>query len=103
MKKLLTFFVIIFLAFASMADAAPFLVCDPPPAEQQITSYNIYKDAVLEGTYDGEILNYDLAGITPGAYDWTAEACNVWGCEITPDPYISPSAATSPLNLNGIP
>ncbi len=94
MKKL----ILLILLIPMIATAAPFLVCDAPLPEQEITYYNVYKDAVLEGTFDGEVLHYDLAGITPGAYNWTAEACNVWGCSLTSDPYISPSGAGQPLN-----
>ena len=94
-----------FLSFviATAAYASPYLVADAPPAEQQITSYKIYKNAVFHDSFDGETLNYDLMGVVPGAYDWTAEACNVWGCSAISDPYISPSAAGPPLNLNAIP
>lgn len=101
MKGLWIIFGIVLL-FTTTAWAGPFLVCDSPPVNEQVTSYNIYKDGILEGTFDGETLNYDLQGVTPGAYDWTAEACNVWGCEITPDPYISPLAVEAPQGLRGV-
>ncbi len=97
---------ILALAFAGsffVAFAAPFLVADAPPADQQITHYNIYQDGVDIATFYGEVLSYDLAGVVPGAYNWTVEACNVWGCEMTPDPYISPGGAGSPMNLKLIP
>lgn len=99
MKKLFLT-LILFFGLVARAFATPFLVCNPPPAEQQITSYEVYKDGILEGTYDGETLNYDLVGVTPGAYDWTAKAFNVWGGSAFSDPYVSPSVVGSPSNLN---
>ena len=93
----------ILLVFVTVSGAAPFLIADTPPPEQQITHYNIYKDGVAEGTFQGETLHYDLQGVTPGAYDWTAEACNYWECKITPNPYVSASGAGAPLNMRLIP
>ena len=101
MKTLL--FAALLVLVAPLAWGAPFLVADPPSGNGQITHYKIYKDAVLEGTSTGEVLSYDLVGVTPGEYDWTAEACNVWGCSSLSDPYISPSQASPPSSLNVIP
>ena len=97
MKSILVFLLMVLMA--TTAFAAPFLVADPPPAEQQVIHYNVYKNGVLEGTFTGETLNYDLEGIVPGVYNFTAEACNVWGCTITPDPYVSPGVAGTPMSL----
>ena len=95
MKSIL---VLLMVLMATTAFAAPFLVADTPTAEQQVTHYNVYKDGVLEGTFQGETLSYDLGSVIPGQYAWTAEACNVWGCAVTVDPYTSPSDALPPLN-----
>jgi hypothetical protein len=96
MKKLLIFAIIL---FSTTVWASPFLVADPPPAEQEVTSYNIYVDSVLVGTFDGEVLNYDLEGMTPGVYSFTAEGCNAWGCSTISNPYISPALAGELQNM----
>lgn len=88
------------LVIPTIVLAAPFLVCDP---QAGVDYYHIYQDGVQIGADilaqpDGS-LHYDLSAIAPGAYDWTAEACNVWGCEITPNPYVSPGAMSPPQNL----
>lgn len=94
-------FLLVFIFLADPALAAPYLVCDPQAGVQ---TYNVYRDGVEVGADiaaqpDGS-LRYDLAAIPPGAYDWTAEACNVWGCAITPDPFVSPGAMSAPVNLH---
>jgi hypothetical protein len=92
--------IIMFVLMASSVYAEPFLVCDSP--EEQVDSYNIYKDGVKIGTSPAQpngSLRYDLTGITPGRYTWTAEAANVWGVSDLSDPYISPALAQKPSNV----
>jgi hypothetical protein len=104
MKLLTILAVILVLAIVGpfSALAAPFLVADPPDTLEQVLSYKIYKDGVYAGTSTGEILSFDLQGVTPGTYDWTAEACNVWGCSELSNPYISPLEVAAPQGLRGI-
>ena len=95
-------FCLAILLMATNAWGAPFLVCDVPPAEQQITQYEVYQDGVLLATVDAEgdgSLRYDLVAVTPGAYDWTAKALNVWGVSVLSDPYVSPDGAGKPTSL----
>ena len=92
--------------FALPAFGAPFLVCDPPPVEQQVTSYEVFQDGTSLGTVTAEAdgsLNYDLSGVTPGAYEFTAKAINVWGVSELSNPYTSPAAVNAPSGLNLIP
>jgi hypothetical protein len=102
MKILLCVFAIV--AASSLASAAPFLVCDPPIAEEQVERYKIYQDGVEvvtvlkdeSGVYG---FKYDLNGISPGAYNFTAKAVNAWGESDASDPYISPASASKPAGL----
>jgi hypothetical protein len=48
-------------------------------------------------------LKYDLNGTTPGMYEYTAKACNIWGCSGTANPTMSPGAASAPLNIKLVP
>jgi hypothetical protein len=97
------FILILFMVFMpSILFASPFLVCDVPAADQAIESYSIYKDGIKMGTAPAQLngsLKYDLQGITPGKYIWTAVAVNVWGESALSDPYISPVLAEKPSGV----
>jgi len=98
-KAVITLAVIISCAIA--ANAAPFLICDP---QAGVETYNLFADGeqVAGGIpvqADGS-LRYDLAGMAPGAYTFTVEACNVWGCSEVSDPFVSPGAMQKPVHLN---
>ena len=99
MKKLTLTIGLIIILIGSLAFADPFLVCDDPPAEQQVTGYECFQDGVSIGTTPAP-LNFDLAGITPGTYNFTCVAFNVWGVSQPSDPYISPPIVGPPSNLN---
>ena len=80
----LTIFAVIILglAFWSIAQAAPFLVCDP---QENVTSYIVTMNGVTEESLAQDMgnnttrLHYDLEGITSGAYDCNVTAKNMWG------------------------
>lgn len=92
------------ILLASMAVAAPFLVCDP---QTDVTSYVLS----LDGSEPWEVpaqdmgdnttrLHYDLVGLLDGNHTGTVAAKNVWG-ESEPVPFgfrktvpESPSALT---------
>ena len=90
------------LAMAVSVSADPFLVCDDPPAVEQVTGYEVFQDGVSLGITPAP-LSFDLQGVTPGAYDFTATAINAWGSSSPSNPYISPASASQPLNTNMIP
>jgi len=100
MKKLLLALAI--LAIAVSVSASPFLVCDDPPAAEQVTGYEVFQDGVSLGTTPAP-LYFDLQGVTPGAYNFTATAINAWGSSSPSNPYISPTSATPPSNINMMP
>ena len=100
MKKIILAMAI--LAMAVSVSAAPFLVCDAPPAAEQVISYEIFQDGISLGTTPAP-LNFDLQGITPGAYTFTATAINAWGASQPSNPYISPKSTTKPSNTSMIP
>jgi len=97
MKKTVLLLVVCFLPAICLAN--PFLVCDPVDG---VVDYEIYKDGIKIGGVpaqaDGSLL-YDLQGITPGQYTWTAKACNEWGCSDLSDPYQSPAPAQKPSGV----
>lgn len=98
MKKLILALLAIFLMIG-MAYASPFLICDDPPAEQQVTGYEIFQDGVSIGTTPAPLM-FDLQGVATGEYTFTATAINVWGASQPSNPYISPQIVAPPLNLN---
>ncbi|MBW2411893.1 MAG: hypothetical protein JRF72_19025 [Deltaproteobacteria bacterium] len=92
--------VLLFICFLpAVCFANPFLVCDP---QTGVAEYEIYMDGVRMGNApaqaDGSLL-YDLQGITPGQYTWTATACNEWGCSELSDPYESPAPVGKPSGV----
>ena len=99
MKKL--FLIMAMVLMASTALAAR-LVCDPPDPAEQVTSYEVFQDGISLGITPAP-LNFDLQGITPGAYTFTATAINAWGASQPSNPYISPKSTTKPSNISMIP
>ena len=79
MKTLLS---IIFVLFATVAFATPFLVSDP---QSGVTSYQItgWSETNVVAQADGS-LRMDVADAVQGTtYNLTIAACNVWGCSTT--------------------
>lgn len=98
-------FIIAFLAvliFAPVAMAGPFLVSDP--TTEPVETYEVYRDGELveagvAAQPDGS-LKYDLEGLAPGVYTFTATACAApWGCSELSDPFESPQPASKPAGL----
>jgi hypothetical protein len=83
------------------AIAAPFLICDP---QAGVETYTIFQDDTeiatgIPSEEDGS-LKYDLEGINPGAYEFNAKACDVWGCsEVSANPTQSPAPSQPPTGL----
>ena len=78
------------------------LVCDAPDPEQQVTSYEVFQDGVSLGIVPAP-LDYDLSGVTPGQYEFTATAINAWGVSQPSDPYLSPAGVNAPSGLTMAP
>ena len=100
--------VLLVLLLPAASSAAPFLVCDAPPAAEAVTHYVVHMDGNLiesnSTAHSDGALRYDLAGVPPGAHQFNAQACNVWGCSDLPvNPYVSPDQAQSPTVLRMIP
>ena len=96
------FTILSIVLFPVLAFAVPFLVCDSPPADQEGAQYEVFQDSVSLGIVNAEpdgSLKYDLQGITPGVYSWTATAINVWGVSLPSNPYQSPSVVLPPSNF----
>lgn len=97
-----TFIIIIGLLLCNtLAGAAPFLICDP---QQGVDKYEVYQDGTeiatdIPAQPDGS-LRYDMAGITPGSYEFNAKACGVWGCStLSANPTQSPAPSSPPTGL----
>ena len=101
----ITFLVIIvsmaILAFTALADASPFLICDPPPQGEAAVEY--YKITGLapfipDDTKLSSPLRVDLAALPEGNYTTAAIACNMWGCSEPSDTlnFTRPPALSSP-------
>ena len=93
----------VILTLSGVANAAPFLVCDPDP---NCETYNVYADDtfpyetfVLLQADAPAPLSYDLVFSPPGGIAYTAECCNVEGCSDPSDPYISLGVPGSPQSL----
>jgi hypothetical protein len=103
--KIITICFLIIFGFFNAAWAGPFLVCDPPAIDQDVEYYQIYQHGTLiadqiDPESDGSV-RYDMEGMTPGSYKFTAKACNIWGCSADSNPYISPGVAIPPSGLRG--
>lgn len=98
MRKLLTG---IFMLFSTSCFAAPFLVCDAPPAGETVDSYQIIEGANTITTLAP--LHYDLTSVTSGVHNVTVKACNIWGCSVaTPFSYTKGvPGGVSGLRLSG--
>ena len=92
------------LLMSTSSFGAPFLVCTTlNPDVDGVTKYKVYKDGVFLAESDAKAdgsLKLDLAGVTPGAYEWTITAKNVWGIEgPLSDPYVSPGVPSAPIGV----
>ena len=68
------------LLLPTLAHAAPFLVCDPAPVGEGVTSYKIIEGGVTTAT--PAPLHHDLTSVSSGAHSITVAACRddvVWG------------------------
>ena len=77
------FLVIVLMGLSSIAFAANYLVCDPPPANELVTSYQLTMNGQLvdvdpdtTGVYG---FKYDLTPLQNGPYTVTAIDRNAWG------------------------
>jgi hypothetical protein len=82
----------------------PRLVCDMPPAVEQVKYYTI---AGLPGNPTAPKLEtgdygfeYDLTSVPPGVYSIRCSACTDWACSLpSPLDFTVPENASAPLNL----
>lgn len=81
------------LLIPAMAMGAPFLTCDNPPPEDQVTHYMVGTERVDSLTV-GKAIWYDLASIPDGEFSLQVRACNVWGCSPVA-PFVSRRAVPS--------
>lgn len=82
----------------------PFLVCDMPPAAEQVEYYTIAglpDNPTSPKLADGEFgFKYDLASLVPGTYSVQCSACNQWSCSLpSPLVFTVPEKAGAPSRL----
>lgn len=98
MKKFILALVLVLVA--SVASAAPFLVCDPYPDESKPARFEMLVDGQTVQTQyalhtSGSAIVLDLAGYSDGAHYITElKACNERGCS-TPVPFVIPGVPGS--------
>lgn len=78
-----------------MAQASPFLLCDPYPASAGVDNFSVVIDgkpavastplALADGS---EKCHHDLAGLSNGQHTATVKACNQWGCSASSAPFV---------------
>lgn len=78
MKTLKTLFLstVMILLMSVSIGAEPFLVCDPAPEGEKVTSYVLTINGAEVETVAP--MHYDLVGLPAGDYEITARAKNVW-------------------------
>ena len=103
MKKIIM--VLMILLCSSIAYANPFLVCDPYPAEQEVTYFSMLVDgSSVNVPYtlhsSGVAVVLDLGPLSVSAHQITEiKACNVRGCG---DPVPLFGVPGIPNSLNGL-
>ena len=91
MKKVLAILAIVMLP--ALCWGAPFLTCDDPPPQDQVTHYEVNGQRV-ESMTAAKAIRYDLASIPDGDFSLQVKACNVWGCSAVA-PFVSRRAVPS--------
>jgi hypothetical protein len=83
---------------------AKYLVCDPPPAGEEVFYYTLVglpnnPEAPRDET--GEYgFKYDLSYLEPGVYSLMVSACNEWKCSLAvPFEFSVPASPSSPSGL----
>ena len=105
--RILVFFLVIFsliLAFSTIAESAPFLVCDPYPAsgQQPIAFILIFDNGTpmevgIQTNADGGVqLHYDLSSLAVGAHTVVAQSKTLWGVSASSVPLSFVKPATVP-------
>ena len=96
MKTLIVslFILLSFLCASAPMDAYAqkpvYLVSDPTPPEEAVTSFEIYIDqqpAVTSPADDKAAVKFLLTGLQDGPHIVRAKACNVWGCGADSNPF----------------
>jgi len=108
MKKMMLamiLFCFLLIGLASVVSANPFLVCDPPPASEEVDNYQVE----LNGTVVADVppdasgqygFKFDLSGLADGSFTAKARAHNVWGWSNFSDPFdFTKSVPGAPANI----
>lgn len=107
MRKVFIVLTILIIATAAMATqvmSAPYLVCDIPPADQQVLGVRGSVDGTTFDTpykiQNGSLLVYDIGPLSPAKHAFTnIRFYNIRG-ESTPVPFDLPAAPSPPSNIS---
>jgi hypothetical protein len=112
MKVLTAVLATVFVLVGSMAMASPFIVCDVPPAGENVTFYKVTGPAWvptsnITAQTDGSI-KWDVAAAPVGTSNLGFRACNMWGtienCSTSsPFPLVRPSLPSAPSGTRLVP
>ena len=111
MKKSIIFLAVlgVLCVFARGSLAAPYLVCDPYPADSQPTRFEVTVDGTAQQVpytlhATGAAIVLDLAGLSDGPHQVTAiKACNERGCSSEAPLFSVPGKPSSIGNLRMAP
>lgn len=93
--------IVIFLALAGAASAAPWLVCDSQDGVETYQLSGLGAATVEVAAQADGSLRYDLGSLAAGKYSLGVKACaGVWGCSsAAPFALSRPAAIASPGNV----
>lgn len=99
MKKVLLFVLFLIIALpVYLANASPFLICDPQQGviEYQVTGWSV---STIPAQADGS-LRMDIASASVGTTPLTFKACNLWECSAAvPFDLVREPPVTAPKGL----
>ena len=104
MRKAFWFFIGFMLVFSvGLAQAAPFLVCDPQiGVDKYVLDIDGVETTEIAAQADGS-LRYDMAAyINTGNHTVKAKAGNIWGWSIYSDPFVFDADTPSPASNVGL-
>lgn len=93
------------LALAGTAHAAPFLVMDVQPEADRCTVTGLPAPIVATVDEAAGLCKFDLAGLPVGSYTVTATASNLWGASAPSAPFVfsRPPSTSTPASLRLVP
>ena len=67
------------------------------PADEQVSSYNVYRDGTVVGSPTSP--GFTDTGVAPGVHSYEVAAVNIWGEGPHSDPVTTPAPCTKVVNV----